>query len=122
MKNTILYPLRKEYPELNLKIEIYREYNIILFSGRKTPKEFISGRAYYFLKHMTMRNEAIEIATASHPAVYITDNSIRFYIGGIEKNDDFFGVSVTYTKYPKWINILMKYFKTPELNTNIRIL
>jgi hypothetical protein len=115
----IWYPLRKEYPELNLKIEI--DGNKIIFTGNKTPAELLGDVC---LINYYCSDRRIYIQSASYPDIYDYENELSFYIGGTSENPNTFKCTYRLTDRTKYnIELLNKFFtKQPILNKQITIL
>lgn len=121
MKNIILNLKIKEYPELKLTIEINYQKGLLIFSGNATPSKYVKG--YHVFLTDRIDNIGIRIISASYPAVYLMNDKIELYIGGIEKNRDHWVCSSLFgTSDEKTIMALIKDFRKINLNTNIQIL
>jgi hypothetical protein len=124
------YPLKKEYPELGLKLVV--ENNTITFSGNATPKNLINN----LNEILTYKGFSVYIASCEFPSISITsqceecdilhfwNDKIYLWIGGSEKrlNKPF---TVNYRvgeNKEKLINILSKLFEQLSLNKQIRVL
>jgi hypothetical protein len=107
--------LKKEYPELNLKLGLVE--NILFFSGNWTPVNLI-GKGEITL--INMLNFLIRISSEDCPEIRVEEsNYITLFIGGREHNDLSF---ITSKNIPISVKEnLISLFKT-NLNKQITIL
>jgi hypothetical protein len=115
--NKVWYPLKKEYPELNLKIECTPSG--FKFTGNRTPSKYIEKLRIDFTQNDKER--WLYVQSSSFPEIYDYPNEFSFFIGGIERNDNF-EVFIRHTnRMDNNIQLLNKYF-TKHINLNKQII
>jgi hypothetical protein len=114
MKKTY-YPLRKEYPELNLKVVI--DENEVEVYGNKTLDRLVSQFSYIGKK------PGFLVMSAMHPAVYAGENKFHICIGGRTINDPEFKIKreISPRYYKTYLSYLAE-FEIKQLNKQITIL